>query len=83
MKAIAGKYHEPLDLTESFKKKCRLAIESLEEAIAQADEHCPYKAESSINEAFIAIRKARRMVDTVADYFDLTEPYKGEEEEKK
>lgn len=80
MKAIKREFQKPIDHTEPFKEKCRLVINHLEAAIRHADEECPYKAESDINAAFVGIREARQIVDTVADYYDLTEAYKGKSE---
>lgn len=79
MKAIERKYQQPLDITERFKEKCRLVIKSLEGAIEHANALCPYESEFCINEAYMGIREARQMVDTVSDYYQLTEPYKGGE----
>ena len=77
MKAIKREFLKPLDHTEDFKEKCREVIKHLEEAIAHADEECPYESESCINFAFRAIRQARQIVDTVSDYYDVTTPYTG------
>ena len=75
MKAIKREFLKPLDHTEDFKEKCREVIKYLEDAIAHADEECPYESEYCINQAFMGIRLARQIVDTVSDYYQLTTPY--------
>lgn len=83
MKAIKREFLKPLDHTEDFKVKCREVIKYLEEAIAHADEECPYESESCINQAYMGIRMARQIVDTVSDYYQLTTPYEKENSSNK
>lgn len=78
MKAIKRECLKPLDHTEDFKEKCREVIKHLEEAIAHADEECPYESEYWISQAYMRIRMARQIVDTVSDYYQLTTPYEKE-----